>query len=95
MFQQWGSKGKLAPVLFNIHGAGSVNGEKRALYPLNEPLEAGKNRIIYIRLLIGYVFPYIWWESEIRGRKPGAFDFTSNLEPSSSNVSTPKTGLPD
>jgi len=47
-------------VLFNIHGAGSVNGEKGALYPLNEPLEAGKNRIIYIRLLIGYVFPYIW-----------------------------------
>lgn len=47
VFDQRGSKDKLAPILFNFHGGGVFIGEKRALYPPNGSLEAGTNGFIY------------------------------------------------
>lgn len=48
LLQRKGSKRKLAPVLFNIHGGGFFIGEKRVPYPPIGLLKAGNNDFIYV-----------------------------------------------
>ena len=50
VFHKRSRTSKLAPVLFNIHGGGFWIGEKRALYPPNGLLEAGKNDFVYVSI---------------------------------------------
>ena len=63
LFNQRGSEGKLAPVLFNIHGGGYFIGEKRVPYPPNGLLEVGENGFIYVspgyRVRLGLIRPEV------------------------------------
>ncbi|KAL8870897.1 MAG: hypothetical protein Q9174_003161 [Haloplaca sp. 1 TL-2023] len=79
LYRQRNRAGRLAPVLFNIHGGGFFIGEKRSIYPPLGLLEAGNNNFIYVS--INY--------------RLGAFGFLSHLESSPDNVTSPNAGLLD